>query len=121
MFAIFIKVNSQSDAMSNIACQPCPFVKTAFFTLLIYLLGFSIFVIFGIQQTFWGRKNKFNEITKQDIFISVKTTNQFHSSRLQVIIDTWFQFAKKETYFYTDLEDAIYQRKTGKLLTKNTA
>lgn len=35
-------------------------------------------------------------ITLDDVFISVKTTKQFHESRLDVIIKTWFTLAPKQ-------------------------
>lgn len=31
-----------------------------------------------------------------DIFISVKTTFQFHRSRLNIILDTWYKLARNE-------------------------
>lgn len=35
----------------------------------------------------------------EDIFISVKTTRIFHRSRLDIILDTWFKFAKNQVKF----------------------
>jgi hypothetical protein len=32
----------------------------------------------------------------EDIFISVKTTRHYHSTRLKVILKTWFQLAKHQ-------------------------
>lgn len=34
--------------------------------------------------------------TLNDIFISVKTTEKFHESRLKIVLDTWFQYAKEQ-------------------------
>ncbi|KAL7297829.1 hypothetical protein TKK_0008862 [Trichogramma kaykai] len=48
-----------------------------------------------------------------DIFISVKTTKNYHESRLQAIIDTWFQFAKEQTWFFTDKDDPYFQEQTN--------
>ena len=45
-------------------------------------------------------------IGQEDIFISVKTSAQFHASRLQVILATWFQLARRNTFFFTDQADA---------------
>lgn len=55
-----------------------------------------------------------------DIFISVKTTKKFHQSRLNLILRTWFELAREQTYFFTDCEDAEYQRRTnGHLINTN--
>lgn len=34
-----------------------------------------------------------NVISLNDVFISVKTSNKFHQTRLKVILDTWFNLA----------------------------
>ena len=52
-------------------------------------------------------------IGQEDIFISVKTSAQFHGSRLRVILGTWFQLARRNTFFFTDQEDAETQALTG--------
>ncbi|XP_067013198.2 fringe glycosyltransferase [Anabrus simplex] len=49
----------------------------------------------------------------EDVFISVKTTRNFHKWRLPVIIKTWFQLAKEQTWFFTDSDDAEFQEKTN--------
>ncbi|XP_037818061.1 fringe glycosyltransferase isoform X1 [Lucilia sericata] len=48
-----------------------------------------------------------------DIFISVKTTKSYHDSRLALIVKTWFQLAKDQTWFFTDTDDPYYQQKTN--------
>ncbi|XP_066946624.1 fringe glycosyltransferase [Macrobrachium rosenbergii] len=48
-----------------------------------------------------------------DIFISVKTTKNFHKSRLDLVLKTWFTLARKQTWFFSDTEDPEYQKKTG--------
>ncbi|XP_043471367.1 fringe glycosyltransferase isoform X2 [Leptopilina heterotoma] len=48
-----------------------------------------------------------------DVFISVKTTRHYHHSRLPAIISTWFQFAKDQTWFFTDRDDAYFQNETN--------
>ncbi|XP_043670184.1 fringe glycosyltransferase [Vespula pensylvanica] len=48
-----------------------------------------------------------------DVFISVKTTKHYHRSRLPAIIGTWFQFAKDQTWFFTDREDPYFQNQTN--------
>ena len=52
-------------------------------------------------------------IGQEDIFISVKTSAQFHGSRLQVILGTWFQLARRNTFFFTDQEDKKTSLLTG--------
>ncbi|XP_041631245.1 fringe glycosyltransferase isoform X2 [Drosophila kikkawai] len=47
-----------------------------------------------------------------DIFISVKTTKNYHDTRLALIIKTWFQLARDQTWFFTDTDDHHYQEKT---------
>ncbi|KMQ90465.1 fringe glycosyltransferase-like protein [Lasius niger] len=51
-----------------------------------------------------------------DVFISVKTTKHYHHSRLPAIIDTWFQFAKNQTWFFTDKDDLYFQNQTREYL-----
>ena len=47
-----------------------------------------------------------NQTRNDDIFISVRTTEKFHQSRLQVILNTWYNLAPEKvrlfynTYFY---------------------
>ena len=45
----------------------------------------------------------------RDIFISIKTTNKNHRSRLKVLLDTWVQSAINQTYVFTDSEDQTLQ------------
>jgi len=52
-------------------------------------------------------KNKFPITTLNDIFISVKTTKNFHSTRLDVILRTWFTLAKDQVNFL--LNPIIFQ------------
>lgn len=58
--------------------------------------------------------------TLQDIFVSVKTTRSYHRWRLPVILKTWFQLAKDQTWFFTDTDDPEFQRKTnGHMINTN--
>ncbi|XP_018567115.1 fringe glycosyltransferase [Anoplophora glabripennis] len=58
--------------------------------------------------------------TLDDVFISVKTTKNYHSKRLPVILKTWFQLAKKQTWFFTDTDDPEYQMRTnGHMINTN--
>ncbi|XP_076253648.1 fringe glycosyltransferase isoform X1 [Rhynchophorus ferrugineus] len=59
-------------------------------------------------------------ITLDDVFISVKTTRNYHNSRLPIILKTWFQLAKKQTWFFTDSNDADFQARTnGHMINTN--
>ncbi|CRK97336.1 CLUMA_CG010729, isoform A [Clunio marinus] len=52
-------------------------------------------------------------IDLDDIFISVKTTQKYHDSRLKAIVKTWFQLARDQVWFFTDYEDDAYQNLTN--------
>ena len=39
--------------------------------------------------------------TLDDVFISVKTTKNFHATRLDVIIKTWFTLAREQVHLFT--------------------
>ena len=53
---------------------------------------------------------------QEDLFISLKTSKQFHESRLAVVIKTWFQLARDQIWFFSDAEDAHVNEKTSKFL-----
>lgn len=58
--------------------------------------------------------------TLHDVFISVKTTKHYHKSRLLIILKTWFQLAKAQTWFFTDTDDPEFQLKTnGHMINTN--
>ncbi|XP_055536258.1 fringe glycosyltransferase [Wyeomyia smithii] len=48
-----------------------------------------------------------------DVLISVKTTKGYHDTRLEMIIKTWYQLAKEQTWFFTDTDDQHYQKLTN--------
>ncbi|KAK9685098.1 Fringe-like [Popillia japonica] len=50
--------------------------------------------------------------TLDDVFISVKTTKLYHRQRLPIILKTWFQLAKAQTWFFTDIDDPEFQKQT---------
>ncbi|KAF2882614.1 hypothetical protein ILUMI_23560 [Ignelater luminosus] len=55
-----------------------------------------------------------------DVFISVKTTRHYHKGRLPIILATWFQLAKEQTWFFTDIYDEEFQLKThGHMINTN--
>jgi len=66
-----------------------------------------------LKHTNNSLKQKFATTSLNDIFISVKTTKKFHSTRLDVILKSWFALAKEQTYFFTDADDKYYNEKTG--------
>lgn len=49
----------------------------------------------------------------EDVFISVKTSGKFHKTRLTPILETWFQTAPEQTWFFTDSEDPGLNLRTG--------
>ena len=52
-------------------------------------------------------------LSQDDIFISVKTSGKFHRTRLPVILDTWYQLARRNTWFFTDQDDPDTRAATG--------
>lgn len=52
-------------------------------------------------------------ITLEDIFISVKTTKHYQYTRLPIILKTWYQLAKQQTWFFTDTENRQHQNQTN--------
>jgi len=52
-------------------------------------------------------------LSQDQIFISVKTSKQFHQTRLAVILQTWFQLASQNTFFFTDSADPETSAATG--------
>ncbi|XP_063790700.1 beta-1,3-N-acetylglucosaminyltransferase lunatic fringe [Pseudophryne corroboree] len=59
------------------------------------------------------------DITAKDIFIAVKTTKKFHSSRMDLLMDTWISRNKEQTYIFTDGEDDELQKKTENVISTN--
>lgn len=49
----------------------------------------------------------------EEIFISVKTATKFHLERLQVILDTWFNLAPDQIWFFSDSDDPSVVSKTN--------
>ncbi|XP_073943525.1 fringe glycosyltransferase-like isoform X2 [Choristoneura fumiferana] len=59
-----------------------------------------------------SRFNK-NYVTLDDIFIGVKTTRHYEQTRLPLIMQTWYQLAKKQIWFFTDKDDPLNQKLTN--------
>jgi len=53
------------------------------------------------------------KLSLQDITHTIKTSKQFHNTRAEVIVLTWFQKVANQTYFITDEEDLNMQIKTN--------
>nr|AAO38754.1 fringe [Junonia coenia] len=52
-------------------------------------------------------------ITLDDVFISVKTTKHYQHTRLPILLKTWFQLAKEQTWFFTDIDNQQLQNQTN--------
>ncbi|XP_029445915.1 beta-1,3-N-acetylglucosaminyltransferase manic fringe [Rhinatrema bivittatum] len=48
-----------------------------------------------------------------DVFIAVKTTERYHRSRLEILLDTWASRARDQTYIFTDGEDCSLRKRLG--------
>ena len=55
-----------------------------------------------------------DDILQEDLFISVKTSQKFHRKRLDLVLKTWFQLARDQTWFFTDQHDAELEEQTSK-------
>ncbi|XP_043204271.1 fringe glycosyltransferase-like [Amphibalanus amphitrite] len=56
----------------------------------------------------------------EDVFISVKTSGQFHESRLKPLLDTWVPHVQQQTWFFTDVDDAeLHQKTDGHVINTN--
>lgn len=52
-------------------------------------------------------------ITLDDVFISVKTSQNYQHTRLPIILKTWFQLARNQTWFFTDIDNHHHQSLTN--------
>ena len=55
-----------------------------------------------------------DNIEQEDLFISVKTSQKFHQKRLDLVLKTWFQLARDQTWFFTDQHDSELEEQTSK-------
>ena len=55
-----------------------------------------------------------DNIKQDDLFISVKTSQKFHQKRLELVLKTWFQLARDQTWFFTDQHDPELEEQTSK-------
>ena len=49
-----------------------------------------------------------NRIDLDDVYISVKTSKQFHETRLPIILDTWFEQARNQVRVDLALHDLVF-------------
>ncbi|KAL4647796.1 beta-1,3-N-acetylglucosaminyltransferase manic fringe-like [Arapaima gigas] len=63
--------------------------------------------------------NKKPQLQLKDIFIAVKTTGRFHSTRLALLLDTWISRTKEHTYIFTDTKEEDYVLKGFNIVVTN--
>lgn len=62
----------------------------------------------------------YENTTLNEIFISVKTTKNYENTRLPIILQTWFQLAKEQIWFFTDTDNTKHQNLTnGHMINTN--
>nr|CAB3265542.1 Fringe 1 [Phallusia mammillata] len=59
------------------------------------------------------------KLTVDDIGFTIKTSEKFHSTRIDLILKTWFVQTNGQINFITDGEDTVYQEKSGNKLIKS--
>ena len=69
---------------------------------------------FGIHVGNNNILSPIDDITQNDLFISVKTSQKFHEKRLSLVLKTWFQLARDQTWFFTDQHDPEIEEQTSK-------
>ncbi|KAM9494755.1 beta-1,3-N-acetylglucosaminyltransferase manic fringe [Clarias gariepinus] len=57
------------------------------------------------SHTVTGGARDRRSVRLEDVFITVKSTRQFHRHRLALLLDTWISNTKENTYIFTDAED----------------
>ncbi|XP_064857030.1 beta-1,3-N-acetylglucosaminyltransferase lunatic fringe-like [Oncorhynchus nerka] len=53
------------------------------------------------------------ELSPADVFIAVKTTNKYHHTRLDLLLDTWISTNMLQTYVFTDGDDDRLRKRMG--------
>ncbi|XP_004589586.2 beta-1,3-N-acetylglucosaminyltransferase manic fringe [Ochotona princeps] len=54
-----------------------------------------------------------SDLQLRDVFIAVKTTQAFHRSRLELLLDTWVSRTRQQTFVFTDSPDEDLQERLG--------
>ena len=77
-------------------------------------IKFTAILLMTSIITYLVRKYKdFHSLSREDLFISVKTCQKNHQLRVKLILDTWFTNAKESVWFYTDKPDKKLMQLTG--------
>ncbi|CAH1794173.1 unnamed protein product [Owenia fusiformis] len=66
-----------------------------------------------LKNTDNNTKEDEHEIELQDLYISIKTTEKFHKTRLELLLQTWIVMARDQTFIFTDTDDEEYTKKTN--------
>ena len=74
----------------------------------------SIASRFGLVARERNTQLPVDDIKQEDLFISVKTSQKFHQKRLDLVLKTWFQLARDQTWFFTDQHDPEIEERTSK-------
>lgn len=90
---------------------PFLLVIASYFSLSIY--DFNAKTAHTTPRTTTDKRNHESDLKLDDIFISVKTSKRFETTRLPIILKTWFQLAKQQTWFFTDTTSYILQKRTN--------
>ena len=56
-------------------------------------------------------RRRSNDTTLEDLLISVKTTGDYHVPRVSILLDTWFQKARKQVRFDLDVKMEVMSLK----------
>lgn len=54
-----------------------------------------------------------SDLQLRDVFIAVKTTQAFHRSRLELLLDTWVSRTRQQTFVFTDSPDEGLRERLG--------
>ncbi|KAB0351384.1 hypothetical protein FD755_003146 [Muntiacus reevesi] len=61
-----------------------------------------------------------SELQLHDVFIAVKTTQAFHHSRVELLLNTWVSRTREQTFIFTDsLDEGLQERLGSHLVVTN--
>lgn len=72
------------------------------FTFVIFCYACTIIYIDAIHNfnlNFQSSEQKKDQFNLSDILITLKTSSKYHTTRLNYILQTWYQFAKSQVIF----------------------
>lgn len=58
-----------------------------------------------------NQDEKYNNLL-DDLFVAVKTTEKFHTNRIDLILKTWYTLAPKSIYFFTDSDEKTFYKQS---------